>query len=76
MFVWHIKGLEFDENADSDTVIGYYGVPKDIVVPSTYLDKPVTSVNIPESVTSISSEAFYGCINLSELTIPISVTNV
>ena len=34
------------------------------------------SVIIPDGVTSINSEAFYGCRNLTEITIPDSVTSI
>ena len=36
----------------------------------------LTSVTIPESVTSISESAFYGCSGLTSITIPNSVTSI
>jgi hypothetical protein len=36
----------------------------------------ITSVTIPNSVTSISHQAFYGCTSLSQVTIPSSVTEI
>ncbi len=36
----------------------------------------LTSVEIPNSVTSISSSAFYGCTNLTSMEIPNSVTSI
>ncbi|MDO4963263.1 MAG: leucine-rich repeat domain-containing protein [bacterium] len=36
----------------------------------------LTSVTIPESVTSIGPSAFQGCSNLSNITIPTSVTSI
>lgn len=58
-----------------------------IVIPDTYDDKPVTAildwgmalcamstVTIPDSITTIGEYAFYFCENLTEVTIPKSVT--
>ena len=36
----------------------------------------LTSITIPESVTSIGSTAFYGCTGLTSITIPESVTSI
>ena len=36
----------------------------------------VTSLTIPEDVTSIGEQAFYGCSSISDLTIPDSVLNI
>ena len=38
--------------------------------------KNLTSVTIPDSVTSIEDFAFYGCTGLTSVTIPDSVTNI
>ncbi len=36
----------------------------------------LTSVTIPNSVTSIGDEAFYDCTSLTNVTIPNSVTSI
>ena len=38
--------------------------------------KGLTSVTIPNSVTSIGNEAFYGCSGLTSVTIPNRVTSI
>ena len=40
------------------------------------LDKEITSVKIPDSVTSIKFFAFKGCTSLTSVTIPDSVTTI
>lgn len=63
------------------------GAAADVTIPSRYKGKPVTAINnaafpnsavtsvtIPDSVTSIPDAAFYNCGNLETIHIPVSVT--
>ena len=69
---------------------GYKGNESVVEIPSTYLGKPVkgietnsflydtsiTSIVIPDTVTTISNSAFYGCSSLTSIEIPDSVTSI
>lgn len=63
------------------------GTAADVTIPSCYQGKPVTAINnaafpnsavtsvtIPDSITSIPDAAFYNCGNLETIHIPVSVT--
>ena len=84
------KGIIYAVSDDGTyaTVVGYTGKATDIVISDTYKGLPVrridcgaffiqselTSVTIPDSVTSIGSFAFAHCSGLTSVTIPDSVT--
>ena len=70
-------------------VIRYNGTAADVTIPSRYKGKPVTmidhaaffnsvvtSVTIPDSVTSIDDNAFGFCSQLTNISIPNSVTSI
>ena len=40
------------------------------------IDRSVTSITIPEGVTSIGNSAFYGCTNLTEVNLPSTLTSI
>lgn len=78
-----------DNTAVIVTNYKYNGAAADVTIPSRYQGKPVTtighaaffnsavtSVTIPDSVTSISDEAFINCPKLTNISIPNSVTYI
>ena len=83
--------FDFKFTPDNTAVIvtRYNGTAADVTIPSCYQGKPVTmidhaaffnsvvtSVTIPDSVTSISDEAFINCPKLTNISIPNSVTYI
>ena len=52
----------------------YYGVPVTSIYNEAFKNTAVTTVVIPDSVTSIGDKAFYGCSSLTNVEIPDSVT--
>ena len=86
------EGVLYELSADRTyaTVVGYEGTETDIVISNTYKGVPVTviceeafrennsitSVVIPDSVTSIGGYAFYYCSNLTSVSIGNNVTSI
>lgn len=58
-------GIEVDEETDMPSKFG-----------ATFAGCPITSVEIPNSVTSIGAMTFYVCTGLTSITIPKSVTSI
>lgn len=78
------EGLVFELVGDEYSVVGYEGSDTEVIVPSKYKGKPVTSIGkqafegcsgltsirIPNSVISIGEFAFRGCSGLTSVTLP------
>ena len=84
------EGVVYVSYVTYAVVTGYIGTESDVKIAAFYKDLPVirienkafyncrslTSVTIPDSVTSIGYEAFYNCRSLTSVTIPDSVTSI
>ena len=81
--------FEFILNNTAVIVNSYNGTAADVTIPSRYKGKPVTAINnavfpnsavtsvtIPDSVTSIPDAAFVNCFQLTNISIPNSVTYI
>ncbi len=74
-----LSSIEVGENTYPVTSIGgtYYGYWGDIESYDAFsYCSSITSVNIPNSITSIGNSAFSGCSGLTSVTIPNSVTSI
>lgn len=81
--------FEFILNNTAVIVTRYNGTAADVTIPSRYKGKPVTAINnaafpnsavtsvtIPDSITSIPDAAFINCFQLTNISIPNSVTYI
>ncbi len=72
-----ITGMDTSESTDVIIPSSYNGVPVTSIAKNAFFKSDITSVVIPDSVTSIGKSAFDSCYSLSgELVIPDSVTSI
>ncbi|MBQ3508372.1 MAG: leucine-rich repeat protein [Clostridia bacterium] len=85
------QGLTYVSNGEGTCYVSGIGTctDTDVVIPTTYkgllvtgignqafYSSDITSINIPDSVTSIGDHAFEGCSGLTSIDIPTGVTSI
>ncbi|MEG2274295.1 MAG: leucine-rich repeat protein [Clostridia bacterium] len=88
---WSVGVMDFEATADGGVAVKYYrGYETNVVIPSEYNGKIVTSIadhafsvcrdiasiTIPNTVKSIGESAFINCSGLTSIDIPASVTSI
>ncbi|MBR2926739.1 MAG: leucine-rich repeat domain-containing protein, partial [Clostridia bacterium] len=69
--------IDYTASATKVTIAEEYeGVPVTQIADSAFQGKAITSILIPDSVTSIGSSAFSGCSSLTSIVIPDGVTSI
>lgn len=66
----------YAETHDGGDIENEYGTGNNIISTYMFYGCKLTSIRIPNSVTSIYDDAFSSCISLTSLTIPNSVTSI
>ena len=63
---------DYDNNRNN-----YYYTSNDVIGDKAFYDcRGLTSLNLPDGITSIGYCAFYGCSGLTSLTIPAGITSI
>lgn len=65
-----VAGIGTCEDTKLYIPAAYQGLPVTAIKASAFVNCKVTSVVVPDSVTSIGAGAFYGCNSLEEITLP------
>ena len=74
---WNAKNCSSNGNMQSRNIERVTIGDEVVVLPDYFVNSSkITTVNIPQSVTTIGGWAFYGCSGLSSITIPESVTRI
>ena len=77
------EGVIYNEVAGGYEVVGYEGTDKGVILPDTYLDKPIVSIAsgafadntsiifvvMPKTVKNVGTRAFSGCTSLASVTL-------
>lgn len=84
-----VEDFEYEFNDGTATITGYTGTDLEIVIPDTIEERPVTvigekafseydmtSIELPDTITSIEKSAFDNCKLLEKIDIPDSVTEI
>ena len=89
-YEYYSEGLEFTLSNSGNTyyITGYTGIEEDVIIPSSYNNKPVNqiinlsnnntivSVRLPDTIELIEAHAFSNCTNLVTIAIPDKVTGL
>jgi hypothetical protein len=79
----------YETNASAAIITAYTGSGGNVIVPATiaglpvasigssaFANRPLTSISLPNSVTRIEEEAFYGCTGLTSIALPNSLISL
>jgi len=75
-YTWHTSSTTYDKYYIPSSLKSVTVTGGNILYGAFYNCSGVTSITVPDSVTSIGSRAFYYCSGLTSVTIPDSVTSI